>query len=83
MLTDLLAPTRRHAAIAVLAAVLITLHLLVRFGLHSTDTVVGIFVSDLFLLATLVLGGLPWSWSWPARRFAGNSVPTCWPAFRS
>jgi heavy metal translocating P-type ATPase len=48
-----------QAAIAGCTTVLIALHLVARFGLHSTGSVFGFAIADAPLLAVLVFGGIP------------------------
>jgi heavy metal translocating P-type ATPase len=53
------AASRKQAAIAVLALAAIACHLLLRFGLGTTGTVLGLRRIDVPLLVALTLGGVP------------------------
>ncbi|HEX8203487.1 MAG TPA: hypothetical protein VF590_23630, partial [Isosphaeraceae bacterium] len=54
--------SRRQALIAGLAVVAIAIHLLLRFGGATGAAIGGIHLSDLPLIACLVLGGGPLVW---------------------
>jgi cation transport ATPase len=59
MINDLLGPSRRNLAIALLAAAMIVLHLLTRFIINRVDAIAGFFVYDWFLLMAIGFGGVP------------------------